>query len=126
MAHDAGSAPAIRLLAVTLDCPDPAALAQFYSEALDLPITVSTPDFVLVGDEGSLALGFYRVDDYRPPTWPDSAVQKQAHLDLGVDDLDAAQARLVALGAVEPDVQPSPDRRRVLLDPAGHPFCITL
>jgi hypothetical protein len=44
---------------------------------------------------------------------------------LGVDDLDAAQARLLALGAVEPTVQPEPDRWRVLLDPAGHPFCIT-
>jgi hypothetical protein len=118
--------PAVRLLAVTLDCPDPAALAQFYSQALNLPITVSTPGFVLVGHEGSPGLGFYRVDDYRPPTWPDSAVQKQAHLDLGVDDLDEAQARLVSLGAVEPDVQPLPHKRRVLLDPAGHPFCITL
>lgn len=118
--------PAVRLLAVTLDCPDPGALARFYSEALDLPITVSTPGFVLVGREGAPGLGFYRVDDYRPPTWPESAVPKQVHLDLGVDDLDAAQARLIALGAVEPEVQPLPDKRRVLLDPAGHPFCITL
>lgn len=118
--------PAVRLLAVTLDCPDPAALARFYSEALDLPITVSTPGFVLVGREGSPGLGFYRVDDYRPPTWPESAVPKQVHLDLGVDDLDAAQARLMALGAVEPGEQPLPHKRRVLLDPAGHPFCITL
>lgn len=120
------SDPAVRLLAVTLDCPDPAALARFYSGALDLPITVSTPGFVLVGREGSPGLGFYRVDDYRPPTWPDSAVPKQVHLDLGVDDLDAAQARLLALGAVETEVQPLPHKRRVLLDPAGHPFCITL
>lgn len=119
------SDPAVRLLAVTLDCPDPAALARFYSWALDLPITVSTPGFVLVGREGSPGLGFYRMDDYRPPTWPDSAVPKQVHLDLGVDDLDAAQARLLALVAVEPDVQPLPRKRRVLLDPAGHPFCIT-
>jgi catechol-2,3-dioxygenase len=118
--------PAVRLLAITLDCPDPVRLAQFYSEALDLPVTVSTPGFVLVGREGSPGLGFYRMDDYRPPTWPDSAVPKQVHLDLGVDDLDAAQARLLALGAVEPDVQPLPHKRRVLLDPAGHPFCITL
>jgi catechol 2,3-dioxygenase-like lactoylglutathione lyase family enzyme len=118
--------PAVRLLAVTLDCADPVALVRFYSEALDLPVTVSTPGFVLVGREGSPGLGFYRVDDYRPPTWPESAVPKQVHLDLGVDDLDAAQARLIALGAVEPEVQPLPHKRRVLLDPAGHPFCITL
>lgn len=118
--------PAIRYLAVTFDCPDPAELARFYSEALDLPLTLSTDGFVLVGREGSPGLGFYRLDDYQPPSWPDSAVPKQAHLELGVDDLDAAQARLIALGAVEPDVQPPSDRRRILLDPAGHPFCITL
>ncbi|MFD6274238.1 VOC family protein [Streptomyces sp. NPDC060209] len=118
--------PAIRYLAVTFDCPDPAELARFYSEALSLPVALSTDGFVLLGREGSPGLGFYRVDDYQPPTWPDSTVQKQAHLELGVDDLDAAQARLIALGAAEAGVQPLPHRRRILLDPAGHPFCITL
>ncbi|WP_072806171.1 VOC family protein [Rhodococcoides yunnanense] len=118
--------PEIRYLAVTFDCPDPAALAHFYSEALDIPVTVSTDGFVLLAREGAPGIGFYRVDDYTPPTWPSSSVQKQAHLDLGVDDLDAGQARLVALGAAVADVQPLPQRRRILFDPAGHPFCITL
>ncbi|MET4921715.1 VOC family protein [Streptomyces sp. PSRA5] len=126
MASHVPPRPAIRYLAVTFDCPDPAELAHFYSEALNLPITLSTDGFVLLGREGAPGLGFYRVDDYQPPTWPDSSVQKQAHLELGVDDLDSAQARLIALGAVEADVQPLPNRRRVLMDPAGHPFCITL
>ncbi|PSM45034.1 glyoxalase [Streptomyces dioscori] len=126
MASHTDSVPAVRYLAVTFDCADPAELARFYSEALGLPVALSTDGFVLVGREGSPGLGFYRVDDYRRPTWPDSSVPKQAHLDLGVDDLDAAEARLVALGAVTADVQPLPDRRRILLDPAGHPFCITL
>lgn len=81
---------------------------------------------MLVGGEGAPGLGFYRLTDYRPPTWPDNTVPKQAHLELGVDDLDAAQARLIALGAVEAGEQPLPDRRRILLDPVGHPFCVTL
>ena len=118
--------PTIRYLAVTFDCPDPTELAHFYSEALNLPITLSTDGFVLLGREGAPRLGFYRLDDYQAPTWPNSSVQKQAHLELGVDDLDAAQARLLSLGAFEAHVQPLPDRRRILLDPAGHPFCITL
>ncbi|MFS8198394.1 VOC family protein [Streptomyces sp. CWNU-52B] len=118
--------PAIRCLAVTFDCADPAELARFYSQALDLPVTLSTDDFVMLGREGSPGLAFYRLDNYQPPTWPDSTVQKQAHLELGVDDLDEAQARLIALGAVEGGLQPLPQRRRILLDPAGHPFCITL
>lgn len=74
---------------------------------------------------GSAGLRFNRLADYRRPTWPDLSQEKQAHIELEVDDLDAAQAWLLARGAIEPTVQPEPDRWRVLLDPAGHPFCIT-
>lgn len=117
--------PAIRLLSVDFDCPDPAELARFYGDALGLPVVYSSEDFILLGREGSPGLGFIRVADYRRPTWPDSSQGKQAHMELGVDDLDAAHARMLALGAREPSVQPHPDQRRVLLDPAGHPFCIS-
>ncbi|MFF4586251.1 VOC family protein [Streptomyces sp. NPDC001388] len=119
------SAPTFRYAAVTFDCPDPAAMARFYGEALGLPVVFSTDDFVLLGQEGAAGLGFNRLSDYRRPTWPDPAQEKQAHIEVGVDDLDAAQARLLALGAVRPEHQPDPDRWRVLLDPAGHPFCIS-
>ncbi|MFI5982403.1 VOC family protein [Streptomyces sp. NPDC051555] len=119
------SAPAIRFSAVTFDCPDPAELSRFYGEALGLPVTYSSDDFVMLGQEGSPGLGFNRLAGYRRPTWPEPSQEKQAHLELGVDDLDAAQARLLALGAEAPAVQPEPERWRVLLDPAGHPFCIT-
>ncbi|MET7334227.1 VOC family protein [Nonomuraea sp. NPDC005650] len=119
------TALAIRYASVTFDCPDPAELARFYGQALGLPVRFSNEDYVLIGHEGSTALSFYRLADYQRPTWPDPAREKQAHLELGVDDLDAAQARLLALGAVEAPVQPQPDLWRVLLDPAGHPFCIS-
>lgn len=67
-----------------------------------------------------------RVEHYRPPTWPDPDVPKQIHLDLAAgEEFDDAQARAVALGAQPATEQPDPDRWRVLLDPAGHPFCIT-
>lgn len=119
------SLPAIRYSAITFDCPDPAELARFYGDALGLPVAYSTDDFILLGQEGSAGLGFNRLADYRRPTWPDPSQEKQAHIELGVDDLDDAQAWLLAQGAVQPAVQPEPDRWRVLLDPAGHPFCIT-
>ena len=45
------------------------------------------------------------------------------HLDLTGDDLAAAADRALALGATLP-AQPD-SRWRVLLDPAGHPFCLT-
>ncbi|URN17301.1 MULTISPECIES: VOC family protein [Streptomyces] len=119
------SAPAIRLLSVDFDCPNPIELARFYGEALDLPVIYSSDDFVLLGRDGSPGLGFIRVADYRRPTWPDPSQGKQAHMELGVDDLEAAHARMLALGATEPATQPHPEERRVLLDPAGHPFCLS-
>jgi catechol 2,3-dioxygenase-like lactoylglutathione lyase family enzyme len=125
MSTETTFAPAMRYAAVTFDCPDPAELARFYGEALGLPVVHSSDDFVLLGREGATGLGFSRLAGYQRPTWPDPAQEKRAHLDLGVDDLDAAQARLLALGATEPPSQPEPDRWRVLLDPAGHPFCIS-
>ncbi|MGW4379424.1 VOC family protein [Kitasatospora sp. NPDC004531] len=117
--------PVMRYAAVTFDCPDPAELARFYGAATGLPVLYATDGFVLLGQEGAAGLGFNRVADHRPPSWPDESGAKQAHLELGVDDLDAAQARLLDLGARRPDFQPDPDRWRVLLDPAGHPFCIS-
>ncbi|QKW18715.1 VOC family protein [Kitasatospora sp. NA04385] len=119
------STPAIRYVAVTFDCPDPAELARFYGEALDLPALYSSEDFVLLGREGAPGLAFSRLAGHRPPTWPDPAHEKRAHLELGVDDLDAATTRMLKLGATEPAAQPAPTRWRVLLDPAGHPFCLT-
>ncbi|MFJ5924741.1 VOC family protein [Kitasatospora sp. NPDC092948] len=115
-----------RWSAVTFDCPDPAELARFYGAATGLPVRYASDGFVLLGRDDAAGLGFNRVADHRPPSWPDESGAKQAHLDLGVDDLDAAQARLVALGAVLPEFQPDPERWRVLLDPAGHPFCVSV
>lgn len=119
------SATPLRYAAVTFDCPDPGRLARFYGEALGLSVVFSTEDFVLLGQEGAAGLGFNRLADFRRPTWPDPSQQKQAHIEVGVDDLDTAEARLLASGAVKPGFQPDPDRWRVLLDPAGHPFCIS-
>jgi catechol 2,3-dioxygenase-like lactoylglutathione lyase family enzyme len=125
MSKDTTSAPAFRYAAVTFDCADPAELARFYGELLGYPTLFSTDDFFFLGKEGAAGLGFTRVADYRPPTWPDPAQGKQAHIELGVDDLDSAEQHVLGLGATKPESQPQPERWRVLLDPAGHPFCIT-
>lgn len=122
---DTASAPAFRYAAVTFDCADPAELARFYGELLGYPTLFATDDFVFLGKENAAGLGFNRLADYRPPTWPDPAQGKQAHIELGVDDLDLAEKHVLELGATKPEFQPQPERWRVLLDPAGHPFCIT-
>jgi hypothetical protein len=47
------------------------------------------------------------------------------HFDFQVGDLESAVADAVALGASVAAEQPQP-KVRVLLDPAGHPFCLVL
>ncbi|MGW4440093.1 VOC family protein [Streptomyces sp. NPDC004596] len=125
MSTDTTSAPAFRYAAVTFDCADPAELARFYGELLGMSAQFTSDDFILLGKDGATGLAFNRLAGYRPPTWPDPAQEKQAHIELGVDDLDVAEKHLLDLGATKPGFQPQPERWRVLLDPAGHPFCIT-
>ncbi|MFF5719113.1 VOC family protein [Streptomyces buecherae] len=118
--------PPMRLTAINLDCPDPLALAAFYQQATGLtPHPASNADFAGLTREDGFVIGFQRVADYRPPRWPDPAAPQQFHLDFAVDDLDRARSRLVELGAREPAHQPGGERWRVLVDPAGHPFCLT-
>jgi hypothetical protein len=47
------------------------------------------------------------------------------HFDFQVGDLDSAVVEALALGATVAKHQPQ-DNVRVLLDPAGHPFCLCL
>jgi hypothetical protein len=113
-----------KLGAVSLDTSDPAGLSTFYRELLDLEVFFENEDFVALKGAGVL-ITMQRVDDHLPPDWPGGSVPKQLHLELSVSDLDAAEQAALSIGATKPDVQPSPDHWRVLIDPAGHPFCIT-
>ena len=117
---------ALRVGLVALDCDDPEALADFWSRLTGWPVRERRTEtwLQLVPPDGGVTLAFQGVEDYRPPTWPDDEVPTQEHLDLDVEDLDAAEAEALAAGAVKADYQPMPDRFRVFLDPAGHPFCL--
>lgn len=117
--------PRMKLSAITLDCPDPPALAAFYQQATGLaPHPGSNAEFAGLEGADGLVIGFQRVDGYRAPSWPGQAVPQQLHLCFEVADLDEAEARLLELGAGKPDHQPNESRWRVLTDPAGHPFCV--
>jgi catechol 2,3-dioxygenase-like lactoylglutathione lyase family enzyme len=117
--------PLMNLSAITLDCPDPLALATFYQQATGLKVhPESNAEFAALEGEGGLSIGFQRVDGHRAPSWPDPAVPQQLHCCFRVVDLDEAEARLLELGGGKPDQQPQEHRWRVLTDPAGHPFCI--
>lgn len=113
-----------RLGAISLDSADPVRLADFYRQLLGLEIMFQSDDFIALSG-AKVLLTVQRVADHQPPSWPSGDVPKQLHLELAVDDLDASEAGAQALGATKAEVQPSPDSWRVLLDPAGHPFCLT-
>src|ERR1700749_580620 len=80
-----------RLHHVVLDCPDPGALAAFYSELLGLPVTYRSDDWVVVAaSEQASGLAFQLAPGHQPPTWPDPAVPQQVHLDIMVEDVAAS------------------------------------
>jgi predicted enzyme related to lactoylglutathione lyase len=111
-----------RFPSIVLDCPDPHALAEFYGTMLDWKVDVSDGWADIRADYGQ-CISFQQVADYAPPRWPGQEVPQQMHLDVVVDNLDDAEAAVLALGATKHEHQPG-TTFRVFLDPAGHPFCL--
>ena len=104
---------------MAIDCPDPDALAGFYSDLLGLPVTYRSADWVVVSaNETTSGLAFQRAPDHKRPTWPSPSVPQQMHLDIMVEDPQAAGERVLALGAAKLAGD------NIYTDPAGHPFCL--
>ena len=115
--------PTPNLAMITLDCADPEPVSRFWSELLGWDrIYLDENAAMLQGP--THALGFGRVENYTAPNWPNSNGSKQFHFDLAADDIDATAQHCVELGATQPVEQPG-DTWLVLIDPAGHPFCVT-
>jgi hypothetical protein len=110
--------------AVALDCAEPRPLAEFWAALVGGEVVLETDEHCIVRTD-TLHLAAVRVPDHRPPSWPDGEVPKQMHLDLAVTDLPAAVEEAVRLGARPSPRQAEPQLWRVLLDPAGHPFCLS-
>lgn len=80
--------------------------------------------------DGEWVIGVQAAPNHVPPQWPDGDQHQQMHLDLHVDDLDAAHRRALDLGgrllqaARRPADNPEGDEMfAVYASPAGHPFC---
>ncbi|MDN3241116.1 VOC family protein [Glycomyces tritici] len=129
--------PRLAFNAITIGAPDPLALADFYARLLGRTVTTKSgpapgdpPEagFAKIASDGTeLELNFEYERRWRTPVWPAQPDRPFAtqHLDIQVDDLDAAVAHAIAQGAVLAETQPQSDVR-VLFDPAGHPFCLYL
>jgi catechol 2,3-dioxygenase-like lactoylglutathione lyase family enzyme len=106
------------------DCPDPRALAAFYGQILGMRVNEDSEDWVVIGRErGARELAFQRAAKYVAPVWPDPDHPQQLHLDIKVDDADAAEQAVLRLGARRMPNEHE-NHFRVFLDPAGHPFCL--
>ena len=120
--------PRMRVSATVLGAPDPRALAAFYEQLLGWTRVADKPEWVMLRPpSGGTGLSFQAEENYRPPEWSERSTgqDKMLHLDIKVDDLDSAVAHAVASGARLAEHQPQ-RRVRVMLDPAGHPFCLFL
>ena len=110
--------------AVTVDCPDPRVLAEFYVVLLGGQVTRRTADETNV-DAGGMLLNFRAVPGYRPPTWPTSDVPLHSHFDYVVEDPEALADDLLGLGgSLSPHQDLANRNLLVVLDPAGHPLCL--
>ena len=108
-----------RLAGFIIDCraESVGTAAQFWSEALGLPIT--DPDeggankYAVLGDTpADLHIEVQRVDH-----------ESRVHLDIETDDIEAEVARLIALGAKEIS-RPHDARWVVMQAPTGQRFCV--
>jgi len=120
----------IKMYAVTIDCKDPHELAKFYAALLGWEIVFFNEEYAVLGAPGMQqgaypGITFQRNPGYKPPVWPDvpEAQQQMAHLDFAVNDVEKAVEHAIHCGATIAEEQFSDDWK-VMLDPAGHPFCL--
>lgn len=127
--------PPMRMAGPVLDSADPLGLARFYERLLGWPMTDwegPRPGYPpedgwakIRSRSGDHKIEFQYERHYTPPVWPpvQGRQQMMIHLDIGVEDLDAGVAWALEIGATLAGHQPQ-EGLRVLLDPAGHPFCL--
>jgi predicted enzyme related to lactoylglutathione lyase len=107
---------------LVIDTVDPAGIAPFWCALLGVQERGWFGDdyLMLTTDGGAPPVAFQRVPEAK-------SVKNRLHVDLAVDDLDDAFAKIVALGgsAVSDLLEMSGGYRwRVMGDPEGNEFCI--
>ena len=115
----------IRRQIVVFDAADLDAESDFWARLLGGTVD-KEEDWHSVVVDGEWRLGVQLAPDHVQPEWPQGMPQ-QIHLDLWVEDLQAAHDHALACGArlLRPSEDPTADEQfNVYADPAGHPFCL--
>lgn len=116
----------LKLTDFIIDCPEPLALADFYSKVTGREVLAKSTDFWAGIQFGEIELAFFRVENYRAPYWPDDQHPKQYHLDFEVDEFEPEQRRVIELGATHQRdfIGDEGYGWQIYTDPIGHPFCL--
>jgi catechol 2,3-dioxygenase-like lactoylglutathione lyase family enzyme len=112
-----------RLELAAFDAPDIRALADFYTALTGWKIVRDVEGWITIRGEDGQEVAFQEAPDHVPPRWPDQAAPQQMHLDLFVEDNEAAAVRAESLGATRLATGEDDGAHWITLaDPAGHPF----
>jgi predicted enzyme related to lactoylglutathione lyase len=110
--------------AVTVDCREPKRVAEFWAAVFgcaSIELGADRPGWFRLqpGGAGTPFLNFQPVEEPK-------AGKVRLHLDVLVDDLDAAVARVVGLGGFDTGTRQELPRGRiaVMRDPEDHEFCL--
>jgi catechol 2,3-dioxygenase-like lactoylglutathione lyase family enzyme len=110
----------VRVANVTIDTTDAPRIARFWAELLGREVVFEEGPYVVLGrrEKAEPNLIFQNVPDPTPG-------KSRAHLDLHVEDLDAAVARAESLGATRDQTVNELGMTWVVMrDPDGNPFCL--
>ena len=117
------------IVGITFDCKDAKALATFYKKITGWKQEVENDNFSALRTPDGLLLVFQSVENYVPPVWPweKDKPQQMVHIDYLVNDMEKAVKHAEECGAKKSSVQYyEAEGATVMLDPAGHPFCLTI
>ncbi len=102
---------------ITVDAVDPERLAAFWAGLLGLTVSHRVGPYAFLSRGAGLpGMGFQRVDESK-------TIKNRLHLDIAADDLDAATARVVALGGSRAPGY-ADGGFLVMTDPEGNEFCL--
>ena len=122
----------MELGAIVIDSNNSEELAGFYQKLLGWTVERQFLEgekwIILKSADGTgTPLVFQEISDYQSPKWPpaDGLQQQMLHLDFYIkaDDLDSEIQHAISCGATMSETQLS-GYWKVMLDPAGHPFCL--
>ena len=107
------------LHSTVLDAADIDALASFYLALTGWELVSKDDDWITIRTGDGRSLSLQLAPDHVPPQWPSQEHPQQFHLDLLIDDIEAAASKAVELGAERLGQGAT---WITLADPAGHTF----